>query len=169
MAKIKAKTKRVFKAVLGVLVTVLTLGAVVSIFSKCSAEDTKELNAFDYKVAVLDDATGKTVKDEKGGLVTKDMYLIDDLEIKLAKDADIKYQLNLYDEEKEWISVKTYTEDFDSSEIETLKATGARYVRIELIPEDDEDGEISLFEKSGYVKQATVTVSTETEVEKEEE
>lgn len=35
----------------------------------------------------------------------------------------------------------------------------AQYVRFEIIPEDDSDGKISLFEKGGYAKQVTITVN----------
>ena len=168
MAKMKAKTKKVAKIVGMILAVVVTLGAVVAIASKCDSEKTKELGAFDYKIGQLSDIDGKSIKDDKSGLVSKDIYDIDGLTVELEKDAEVKYQLNFYDADKEWLSVSTYEEDFDGDQVETLKTIGAEYVRIEIIPLDDEDGKVGIFEKSTYVKQLTVTVSTEEDVEESE-
>lgn len=167
--KMKAKTKKWLKVGCMIIATVLTLGVVVTIASRCDSSKTKELGAFDYKIGALSDTDGKTVKDDKSGLVSKDIYDIDGLTVELAKDADVKYQLNFYDKDKEWLSVSTYSEDFDADKVEALKTIGAEYARIEIIPLEDEDGEVGLFEKSSYIKQVTVTVSTEEETEKEVE
>ena len=59
------------------------------------------------------------------------------------------------------MSRTTYKKDFDGEEVEALKAEGIKYVKLEIIPLEDEDEEVGIFEKRGYVKQLTVTVSTE--------
>ena len=161
MARLKAKTKKLLKAVGFVLVTVITLGFMTTLASRCDAEDTRELSVLDYEVGTLSDTDGKKVKNDKSGLVTKDMYNLDGFTVELDKDPDVMYQLNFYDEEKAWVSVTTYKKDFDGEEVETLKAEGIKYVKLEIIPLEDEDEEVGIFEKRGYVKQLTVTVSTE--------
>lgn len=169
MAKMKAKTKKVVKVVGMILAAVLTLGAVVAIASKCDSDKTKELGTFDYKIGRLSDIDGKAIKDDKSGLLSKDIYDLDGLTVELEKDAEVKYQLNFYDADKEWLSVSTYEEDFDGDQIESLKTIGAEYVRIEIIPLDDEDGKVGIFEKRSYVEQLTVTVSTEEDEENEKD
>ena len=168
MARMKAKTKKWFKIGGMVIAAVLTLGAVTTIASRCESEDEKTLSTFDYEIGALSDTDGKKVKNDKSGLVSKDMYAIGGLSVDLEKDADVMYQLNFYDEEKAWVSQTTYKRDFDDSEVEALKAQGIAYVRVEIIPLEDEDETVSLLEKRGYVKQVTVTVEEAEEKEEEE-
>ena len=40
-----------------------------------------------------------------------------------------------------------------------VDVSSAKYVKIEVIPKDDEDQEVSWFEKSGYLSDVTVTVA----------
>ena len=166
MAKMKAKTKKALKVVGTIIAVAVTLGIVSTMASRCDAEDTKTLGMFDYEIGALSDTTGKKLKDDKGGLVSKDMYAIDDFSVEMGKDTDVKYQLNFYDEEKEWKSAVTYKRDFDGEEVEALKAQGIAYVRVEIIPLEDE--EVSVWEMRGYAKQLTVTVSTEKAEDKDD-
>ena len=173
MAKMKAKTKKLFKGVGIVLAIAFTCGCLTALASRADSDDTKELNVFDYEIGALSDTTGKKIKNDKSGLVSKDMYEIEGLTVELEKKADVMYQLNFYDEDKAWVKVETYKQDFDGAEeFDTLKAQGIEYAKVEIIPLDDDDDEVSVFEKRGYVKQINVTVSidgeTEEKVESEE-
>lgn len=167
MAKMKAKTKKLFKVVGTIVAVAFTLGIVSTLASRCDAEESKTLGMFDYEIGALSDTTGKKLKDDKTGLVAKDMYAIDGFTVEMVKDADVKYQLNFYDEDKVWVSATTYKRDFDGEEIEALKAQGIAYVRPEIVPLDDE--EVTVWEVRGYAKQLTVTVSTEKAEEKDED
>ena len=171
MAKLKAKTKKLLKVIAGVLAIALTCGIVSSLASRINTDDTKELNVFDYEIGSLSDTTGKKIKDDKSGLVSKDMYEVKGLTVELEKKADVMYQLNFYDEDKAWVKVETYKQDFDGAdEFDTLNAEGIKYAKLEIIPLEDEDEEVSLLEKRGYAKQVKVTVSTEdSEVEEKVE
>ena len=134
--------------------------------------DVKTLVAQDYERCALDDTTGVAAEEDQSALSTSGFYNLDGLKITLAKDATIKYQVNYYDEEYAFLGVDTLEEDFGEEQAKTAKEIGAKYVKIEIIPTDDEDGVISALEKSTYVKQLTVEISTataEVETENEEE
>ena len=139
----------------GVLSAGLLIGVATSFKND---EKTVTLSTGDYAIYALDDTTGLPDKEVKSNLTSAKFYSIDDLECKLAKDASIKYQLNYYSADKAFIEMEELTEDFDGSKIAELKLRGVEYVRIEIIPVADEDGVVTLFEKSGYVNQLTVTV-----------
>ena len=91
-------------------------------------------------------------------MATNKYYDVEGLKVEVAKNATVKYQVNYYDEDKKFLAVQTLTEDFDSANMPS-EASTAEYVKIEIIPTDDDDGEVSLLEKSGYVKQVSVTVA----------
>ena len=148
---------------------ILAVGATVAIASSFKDDETtRVLTAKDYAIYVLDDTTGKADKTDKSNLSSNDFYKIDDLEVELQKNATVKYQLNFYNEDKEFVKVETRSSDFDGSEIEGLKAQGIEYVRVEIIPQGDADGVVSVFEKNGYVEQLKVTVSVDSAVEGED-
>ena len=151
------KAKWIAVAVGGVVLAAAVIGLSVRV---ANSETTKELTASSYSVGLLDDTTGKkpTEDVDKGGLATKEYYKLDGLAIDLATDAEIKYQVNYYDEEKNFLTVQTLTVDFEAVEIPELAQT-AEYVKIEIIPMEDDDDSVSWFEKFGYVKQLTVTVA----------
>ena len=165
MAKFKrfVKSGRMKWLAVGLSLVSLT-AAVVGLSVKVSKQETtKELGASAYAIGLLDDETGKIptgdgVEVDKGGLATTKFYDVDGLKVEVAKNATVKYQVNYYDEEKKFLAVQTLTDDFDSANIPSTAST-AEYVKIEIIPTDDDDGEVSLLEKSGYVKQVTVTVA----------
>ena len=166
MAKKQNKWKWLAIGLGGILSAGLLVG-VVSSFK--NDEKTVTLSASDYAIYALDDETGLPDKEVKSNLTSAKFYSIDDLKCELAKDATIKYQLNYYSTEKEFISMEERAEDFNGDEIADLKLRGVAYVRIEIVPIADEDGVVSLFEKMGYVNQLTVTVHNDAVDEKGEE
>ena len=153
---------------LGGILAVGAIIAVTSAITKDASEKTRELTASDYALYVLDDTTGIADKEDQSNISSNAFYKIDDLEVELKKDATVKYQLNFYNEDKEFVKVETRSTDFDGSEIEGLKAQGVAFVRIEILPQGDTDGVVSIFEKKGYVDQLTVTVSKDVEDAEEE-
>ena len=161
MAKFKRFVKSDKMKWLAVGLSFVTLtAAVVGLSVKVSKQETtKVLGASAYSIGLLDDETGKAFEEkDKGGLATEKYYDVDGLKVEVAKNATIKYQVNYYDKDKAFLAVQTLTDDFDSANIPSTAST-AEYVKIEIIPTDDDDGEVSLLEKSGYVKQVTVTVA----------
>lgn len=164
----KKGVKKWLKYVLLILAIMFALGATVTLITRCEtgAETEKQLGSIDYARYALDDETGQANKDDKSSLSSKDFYAIERIKCELIEGAKIKYQLNFYDEEYRFISVREYARDFDGngSEAEVLKAVGVKYVRIEILPPaDDADGEVGIFEISGYVKQLKVTLLPERE------
>ena len=146
---------------LAVLLAGVTLtGAVVGLSVKVSKMDTtKELGSSAYSIGLLDDTTGKAYEEaDKSGLSTDKYYDLDGLKIEVDKNATVKYQVNYYDAEKNFLAVQTLTDDFDSANIPST-ASNAEYVRIEIIPLDDDNEKVGIFEKAGYVNQLTVTVA----------
>lgn len=157
-----AKKQSVWKWLVVGFAGVLAVGMIVGVASSLKGEEeTRVLGAGDYATYALDDMTGKPDHENKGVLTSTAFYPIDDLKCELEKDATIHYQLNFYSADKEFISMKRYSENFDVEEIEELKAEGVVYVRIEIIPFADEDGIVGIFEKNGYVKQLIVEVQNE--------
>lgn len=150
----------------------LAVGAIVAITAsatKDSEEKTRTLGVNDYAIYALDDVTGLADTEDKSNLSSTAFYSIDDFGCELAKDAEIKYQLNYYSADKEFIKMETRTNDFDEEEIEGLKGQGVAYVRVEILPIGDADGIVSIFEKKGYVEQLTVTVKKDVKEDVDEE
>ena len=159
----KAKYKKWIKWGGIALGAVAIVGAIVGITSAITAsnEDTRVLTATDYALYALDDTTGIADTSSQCNVSTKGFYLLEGLECDLAKNATISYQVNYYDEDKQFIDCADYEEDYDGAEIEEWKLQGAVYVRIEIIPKGDSDGLVSAFEKNGYVEQLKVTITKE--------
>ena len=157
------KTKQASKAgsVAGVAAVLAVAALGVSIAANVRVSDketTQALGLSAFRVGQLDDTTGKLLTGEiadKSGLYTEKYYKSENLEIKLKKAATIKYQVNYYDENKEFLSMKEFTTDY----VATDAPETAKYVKIEIIPMEDDDDTVSFFEQGGYVGQATITVA----------
>ena len=137
--------------------------AVVGITSALTNDDkTKVLKASDYQVCMLDDTTGKTDKDNEGGISTKSFYKLEELEsIEVKKDADVEYYVNVYDEDKVFMQVDKYTADLKDSDLIAYENLGAVYFKVEIV--DTEDEKISWFDKFGLVDSVEVTLNEDVE------
>lgn len=159
--KNKKTAKAVGKWVAIGLSCVAAVGAVFGI-ANLFKDDYKTLKSSDYVRYTLDDKTGESDKEDQSGLTTKDYYSLKNLTIELQPDSDVTYQINYYDAQHNFLGVNSYdqdfTDDFAKDEIAAMEQQGAVDVRIEIIPNADEDGEIGAFEKSTYAKQLTVKV-----------
>ena len=142
-------------AVLAVAALGVSIAANVRVSDK---ETTQALGSSAFSIGQLDDTTGKLLtgeSEDKSGLYTAKYYKSENLEIKLKEEATIKYQVNYYDENKEFLSMKEFTTDY----VATDAPETAKYVKIEIIPMEDDDDTVSFFEQGGYVGQATITVA----------
>lgn len=150
-------------AVIASVLAVGAIGATIGLAAKVAdQETTKVLSGSAYTIGLLDDTTGKlpTEDSEKdlSGISTTNYYDLEGLKIEVAQDAEVKYQVDYYDADKQFIAVQTWTGDFVAEDIMTME-TEAVYVKIEIIPLDDADGTVNIFEKSGYANLLTVTVN----------
>lgn len=132
-----------------VLIAVLSVGLICTVCSLNRNIKTRDIAWTEYSVGAFDES-GKIVEDDKSSLITKDFITVEGMKIELEEDAEITYKVFFYNEDQEFIS---------SQEGETEIVEGAKYMRIQITPTADEDGEISLLEKSGYAKQLSVTVN----------
>lgn len=117
-------------------------------------EKTKDVGGWtQYEIGLLDETSGKEVKGTTS-IRTKKFITTDGFTVEAIDDASVKYTLVFYDEEKEFMSAQTdLTGDFDGTGI----PEGAKYVKIEITPQNDP--EVSWTEIGGYEKQLTVTVN----------
>ena len=139
---------------LGIVATVLSVLALVGVASTAvvlnDQIDEVELKFWDYKVATLD-AEGE-VDESEANVVTKDFITVDGLQIKVADEAEITYQVFFYDGEEDYISnTEALVTDFDAT---TIPET-AEYVKILITHEKDD--EIDGGEKNEYSKMLEVT------------
>lgn len=142
-------------AVLAVAALGVSIAANVRVSDK---ETTQTLGSGAFAVGQLDDTTGKLLtgeNEDKSGLYTAKYYKSENLEIKLKEDATIKYQVNYYDEDKEFLSMAEFTTDY----VATDAPETAAYVKIEIVPTEDDDDTVGVFEKGYYVGQATIKVA----------
>lgn len=140
------------KGFLTVLLIILLIVGVVALSVALSKTiTTRDLNGFQYTIGGLD-AEGE-FEESTASVCTKDLISVDGLKCKIVKRATIEYKLFFYDKDGEFISA---TADLDAN-YESDPPEGARYVKIMITPTND--AEITIFEKSGVVKQLTVTVS----------
>lgn len=160
MAKIKKmnfKSKKTWKNILLIGLACLTLvGAIVGLSAlfKKAEETTKTINP-SYSVGALDLKTGKYVE-SKSAIYTKNGIECQGLTTSLDFDAVIRYQLYFYSEHDEFIHT---TGTLDGVFYSTGVPLYAKYVRIVIIPNEDEN--INLFEKFDYAKQLNVEVAKE--------
>lgn len=153
MAKMKSKTKRTFKIVGLVLACFVALGLlsfVIKAIVDYTKNDLKEISP-KFEVGNLG-SDGKFVDDEST-LYTKEAFACKGLQVKLAFDNEINYQIFYYDDLDNLISS---TSKLDSAYSDKVLATHARLV---IIPTNDEDNKISLTERFTYPKQMTVKVA----------
>lgn len=162
MVKMKGIVKKIVTVVCVVVAGLFLIGGAAWLFGK---DKPKTLGASDYARYTLN-AAGVANKDDKSGITTKEFIPLEEIDtIKLAEDAEVVYEMNYYKSDKTFVRMEWRNIDYDAeTEAAGLAAEGIAYVRIEILPTADEDGEVGVFEKNDYVEQLTVTLK---EVEKE--
>ena len=144
----KFKLNGTLATILSVIAIALSGGAIARQFSN---EDTKEVSVFAYTVGALDEE-GKIDKKDKSCMVT-DKFDADDLvSIEIDEDADLTVSIAWFDEDGNFISASAVTSEKPTA------PSGAKKFRVEIEATGDEDGEISMFEKTAYAKLVKVTL-----------
>ena len=128
----------------------LSAGALAKV---SSMETTKDIGFTNYSIGIVDTdgSFDKTVRQA----VVSDYITVEGLTVAIAEEASVTVDLHFYDEDKEFLSSMEAVAEFTS---ESELPEGAKYVRVEITPTEDEDG-VSLFELPGYVSQVDVVVA----------
>lgn len=152
MARRKSGFKRFIVGAVVVLLAATAGGAIVKACDNAK-EDTKTLKTRHYNIGVVEE-DGDFKKDEKKSLVS-DFVNADGLVIDIQdEDVTVTYKVHYYNENEEFISsTDVMTEDYVQGELDET----AKLARVEITP--TEDDKITIFEKSGYVGQVSVTVN----------
>ena len=146
MAKKDVKFKLL--AVLAGLGVLLGSGALIR---QSASEKTKELPTYSYSIGAIDDE-GKFDKKDKSSITSEEIKVKDLVSLEVKEDADVIVYVHYYNEEGEHLrSVEVVGEELEEVE-------GAETCRIEIVPTDDDDDEVSAFEKGTYAKLVTVTL-----------
>lgn len=122
-----------------------------SLARQISKEDTKDVSSYQYTIGTVNDA-GKIDKSDKSS-ITSDKFNAEDLvSIKVDEEANVDVFVYWYSKDGALLS---------SSQVEgerTNALEGAEKFRVVITPNDDEDGEVTAFEKGGYANLVTVTL-----------
>ncbi len=142
----KGKNKNLWKKIAIAVAGVLIIGAFVTLAVKLDRQtSTTRIGSEKYSIGTID-ATGKSTDTNTSIALTK-AITVDGLKCELEEGAKITYQIFFYDKDGKFISsTGELSADFDGEGIpETAKTA-----RIMITPTADEDGSVSIFEKSGY-------------------
>ena len=162
-------SKKTNKFLVIVLSFVVVLGGIlgVSLIKRIGKLETTETvgTLFTYEIGKLNDNTGRGYKkadiadvdDYYAWMHLKNYINADGLTCELAENAKVRYQINFYDENYQFLEVATMTEDYDGSE----NPIGAKFAIIEISPTAYPDGEIQSDEVIKYAKMLTVTYAKE--------
>ena len=154
----KSKAMRIISFVVVAVFAVAIVTAIIALNVKVNNSiTTVTVSPSAYAVGILDDTTGKTPTEQENiGIFSKNYLPVNGLKCQLSTGATIRYQVNFYDVDHNYIGVKTYTTDYTTLPTESVYQD-AKYVKIEIFPTADEDGVVSVFEVSKYAKMLTVT------------
>ena len=158
MARFKRKGNIILTVALVAVIALGTFGF-INLFKRVdNLEPTKTVSSSAYARGLLDDTTGKLPKDSEdvdySGIHMKEFITVDGLKCELAEDAKIKYTINFFDEDYEFISV---TNKMNTNYDGTNNPEGAKFALIEIMPTADADGIVNSSEVRGYANQLTVT------------
>ena len=122
-----------FKTILTfVLLTILSISVIGIGVKLNNMTTTKELPTYSFQRGYINES-GSCKTDDLTTGVYSDLINIDGLEIKVLKQ-DVKYQINYYDENNNFLQTSSdLTVDYSSASDVSLP-TNAKYVRIEIMP-----------------------------------
>ena len=155
------KAKWIAVSIAGVLLT----GSIISLSSRVAAqEETKTVTSSAFSVGLLDDETGKLLtgenKDNRG--FSTDLYYKFDENFKMEKVEDefpVVVYVNVYDGSKGFLGTKVCNGDITYSDFGDSSYKGGKYIKIEVMPEQDDDDKVTWLEVSKYVNQLKITVA----------
>ncbi len=153
------KKKTLKNVLVGVICAISLAGSAAGIVALAKVTEKKQVDlaVSAYTIGQLSDTTGKAESGVDGGLFTEKYYNVETSEVKLKESATVKVYANLYDKDKKFLKVVPILADCKTSAL-AADTVGAKYVRFEIIPEEDADGKISNSEKLEYSRQVTITV-----------
>jgi len=137
--------------VLFVLVALIVTALIGVIIALDRSITTETLSGIDYQIGILNE-DGKYEKSDKA-IVSKSFNTVDGLTVEFEEKAEVTVKIFFYDEDEKFVSA---TEEL-SSDYTFVETDGVKYFKVVITPTDDND--ITLFEKSGYVKQVTITIN----------
>ena len=156
---VNGKKKTVKNVLIGALCAILLAGSVSGVVALVKVTENKQVDlaVSAYTIGQLSDTTGKAESGVDGGLFTETYYNAETSEVKIKESATVTVYANLYDKDKKFLTVVPILSDTKISAL-AADTVGAKYVRFEIIPEEDADGKISTSEKLEYSLQVTITV-----------
>ena len=154
----KSKIAKIITCVVIAVFAVAVVTAIIALNVKVNNSiTTVKVSPSAYSIGIIDDATGKPPADQESiGIYTKNYLPVNGLKCQMATGATVRYQVNFYDADHNYLGVKTYTTDYITLPTESVYQD-AKYAKIEIFPTADEDGVVTTFEVSKYAKMLTVT------------
>lgn len=157
MAKFSLTSKRTWKKIFSIgLATLLIAAAVFGVVKLAQyARREKTTISPSWEIGTINESTGKANSSQKTSLITSEAFSAYGLEIEVDFEANAKYQVFWYDSVGTMIKK---SEELDEGS--QFKVDYGCKVRVELIPDlsNDEDGQISWWEKWNYSRQITIRV-----------
>ena len=137
---------------------VLLIGGIIFACVKFFDRDTKTISMFEFEVGAIDE--NGDYKQDKQSICTKEMFSCAGLNVEPSFEYSGTYRIFFYNMDRDFICsteslTKVYTEEIPAA---------ARYARVVITPDAplDEDASsfsINYFEKFGYAREVTVSVS----------
>lgn len=159
--KVKIKTKKLITKIVSVVLVVATVVGLGSLVSHCVRnkvdDDGRVKVNLSYEIGGLT-AYGK-YKETDASIYTKKAFECDGLNIVMAFDNNISYEVFFYDENDDFMYSSGVKETYFNDKI----LDGVSHARIAITPKwsndvDDDDKKINIFQISKYAKQLTVRV-----------
>ena len=148
---VKNETKHKIKnGVIVTLVLALGLAVVSSVFMFKNIKNV-ELKTMNFEIASVQE--DGSVDSSGNSALVSDYVKAEGIEITVEENAKAGYKVHYYDTDKKYIS----SSDVLDEDYSLTAPEGTEYVRIEIIPIDD--NYITIFEKNEYSNQINVTVA----------
>ena len=144
--------------IVGIVFAIAVITAIIALNVKLNNSiTTVRVEPSAYAIGIIDDTTGKLPSEQEDVAIYTKKYLpVNGLKCQIAAGASIRYQVNFYDADYNFLGMKTYTTDYITLPAEA-DFEDAKYAKIEIFPLADEDGVVTTFEVSKYAKMLTVT------------
>lgn len=154
----KGKILKIISYVAIAVFAVAVISAIIALNVKLNNSiTTVKVSSNAYAIGILNDETGKAPSEQENiAIYTKNYLPVNGLKCQIAAGASIRYQVNFYDADYNFLGMKVYTTDYITLPTEENFAK-AKYAKIEIFPTADEDGVVSKTELSKYAKMLTVT------------
>lgn len=148
----KGNWKMIACGVVAVIATIMSATALVKISRQ---ETTYEIGWTSYQVAGVT-ADGKIDTEDTSSMTSAHFDCTKGFKITKNQTA-VQYRVHFYDENKQFIqSSEVLTADYEYA---VDQVANAKYARVELTPNNDEDGKVTVFELAGYADYLDIIVN----------